>query len=131
MNAVIKSSVDDATAIRAFRIDIPDSDLAELRRRIESTIWPEQETVANGTQGVQLAFMQALARYWATDYDWRKVEARLNALPNFITTIDGLDGARVLEPAALPETRPGRSLRGVGAACAHRRRFARGVRIAA
>ena len=65
--------------------------LAELRRRINATKWPERETVTDASQGVQLATIQALARYWATDYDWRKCEARLNALPQFITEIDGLD----------------------------------------
>jgi pimeloyl-ACP methyl ester carboxylesterase len=80
-----------ADAIRPFRIDIPDEALEDLRRRIASTQWPEKETVADSSQGVPLATMQELARYWATDYDWRTVEARLNALPQFITEIDGLD----------------------------------------
>jgi pimeloyl-ACP methyl ester carboxylesterase len=78
-------------AIRPFRVDFPDAKLADLRRRISATNWPDRETVKNDSQGVQLATMQALARYWATDYDWRKVEARLNALPQFMTEIDGLD----------------------------------------
>jgi pimeloyl-ACP methyl ester carboxylesterase len=78
-------------AIRPFRFEASDADLIELRRRIAATRWPEKETVGDDTQGVQLATIQALARYWATDYDWRKVEARLNALPQFITEIDGLD----------------------------------------
>ena len=78
-------------AIRPFRIDIPQADLDDLRRRILATRFPERETVDDQTQGVQLATVQALARYWAADYDWRRVEARLNALPNFITEIDGLD----------------------------------------
>jgi pimeloyl-ACP methyl ester carboxylesterase len=77
--------------IRPFRVSFPDADLAELRRRVKATKWPERETVSDATQGVQLATMQNLARYWATDHDWRKVEARLNAVPNFMTTIDGLD----------------------------------------
>jgi len=81
----------DKTAIRPFRANVPDAELAELRRRINATRWPERETVADGSQGVQLATMQALARYWATDYDWRKIEAKLSALPQFITEIDGLD----------------------------------------
>lgn len=76
-------------AVRPFRIDIPDADLTDLRRRITATRWPEQET--DPTQGVQLATVQKLAKYWAKEYDWRKVEARLNALPNFVTEIDGLD----------------------------------------
>ena len=77
--------------VRPFSAHFPDADLADLRRRIVATRWPEKETVSDVTQGVQLATMQKLAHYWATDYDWRKVEARLNALPQFITTIDGLD----------------------------------------
>ncbi len=81
----------DKTAIRPFRVNVPEEELTELRRRIKATRWPERETVADQSQGVQLATMQALARYWATDYDWRKCEAKLNALPNFITEIDGLD----------------------------------------
>ena len=68
-----------------------DEAIADMRRRIEATIWPERETVGDASQGVTLATMQALAHYWATDYDWRRVEARLNALPQFITEIDGLD----------------------------------------
>jgi pimeloyl-ACP methyl ester carboxylesterase len=78
-------------AIRPFRVNVPDEALVDLRRRIAATQWPERETVTDQSQGVQLATMQALARYWATDYDWRKVEARLKALPQFITEIDGLD----------------------------------------
>jgi pimeloyl-ACP methyl ester carboxylesterase len=81
----------DKDAIRPFRVNVPEAELTELRRRINATKWPEQETVTDQTQGVQLATIQKLARYWATDYDWRKCEARLNALPNFITEIDGLD----------------------------------------
>jgi pimeloyl-ACP methyl ester carboxylesterase len=82
----------DKTAIRPFRVDVvPEADLTELRRRINATKWPERETVTDASQGVQLATIQALARYWATEYDWRKCEAKLIALPNFITEIDGLD----------------------------------------
>jgi hypothetical protein len=77
--------------IRPFRINIPDGTLADMRRRISATDWPERETVPDESQGVQLATIQKLARYWATDYDWRKCEAHLNALPNFITEIDGLE----------------------------------------
>jgi pimeloyl-ACP methyl ester carboxylesterase len=77
--------------VRPFHVNFPESDLTELRRRIKATRWPERETVADATQGVQLETIQALARYWATEYDWRKVETRLNSLPNFITEIDGLD----------------------------------------
>ena len=81
----------DKTAICPFQVNVPEAELTELRRRIDATKWPERETVADATQGVQLATMQALARYWATEYDWRKIEAKLNALPQFITEIDGLD----------------------------------------
>ena len=79
------------TAIRPFRVEFPEDAIADLRRRIAATRWPERETVADDSQGVPLATMQELARYWATEYDWRKCEARLNALPNFMTEIDGLD----------------------------------------
>jgi pimeloyl-ACP methyl ester carboxylesterase len=78
-------------SIRSFRIDIPQAKLDDMRRRVASTVWPEKETVTDATQGVQLATMQKLAHYWAGDYDWRKVEARLNSYPQFITEIDGLD----------------------------------------
>ncbi len=81
----------DMNAIRPFHVSFPEAELAELRGRINATKWPERETVTDGTQGVQLATIQALAHHWATEYDWRKVEARLNALPQFITEIDGLD----------------------------------------
>jgi pimeloyl-ACP methyl ester carboxylesterase len=78
-------------AIRPFRVNVPEQKLVDLKRRILATQWPEQENVKDESQGVQLATMKALAKYWATEYDWRKVEARLNALPQFITTIDGVD----------------------------------------
>jgi pimeloyl-ACP methyl ester carboxylesterase len=81
----------DKTAIRPFQVDFPKAELTELRRRVEATRWPERETVADDSQGARLAMMQDLARYWATDYDWSKCEAYLNALPQFITEIDGLD----------------------------------------
>jgi pimeloyl-ACP methyl ester carboxylesterase len=77
--------------VHPLRIDVPEEDLAELRRRIATTRWPERETVTDESQGVPFATMQKLARYWMTDYDWRKCEARLNAVPNCITNIDGLD----------------------------------------
>jgi pimeloyl-ACP methyl ester carboxylesterase len=79
------------TEVRPFRINVPEEELVDLRRRILATRWPERETVADQSQGVQLVMIQELARYWATDYDWRKCEAKLNALPQFITEIDGLD----------------------------------------
>jgi pimeloyl-ACP methyl ester carboxylesterase len=85
------TSATEGTAIRPFQFKASDEALADLRRRIAATRWPDKETVADQTQGVQLATMQELARYWGTDYDWRKVEARLNALPQFVTEIDGLD----------------------------------------
>jgi pimeloyl-ACP methyl ester carboxylesterase len=81
----------DKNAIRPFHVNVPEAELTELRKRINATKWPKRETVADASQGVQLATIQALARYWGTEYDWRKVEARLNALPQFITEIDGLD----------------------------------------
>jgi pimeloyl-ACP methyl ester carboxylesterase len=82
----------DKNAVRPFpKVNVPEAELTELRMRINSTRWPERETVTDATQGVQLATTQALANYWAKEYDWRKVEARLNALPQFITEIDGLD----------------------------------------
>jgi pimeloyl-ACP methyl ester carboxylesterase len=93
-------------SIRPYRIDVPEAALVDLRRRIAATRWPEQETVGDQTQGVQLAKLQALVHYWGTDYDWRKAEATLNALPQFITTIDGLDiqfiHVRSRHPNALP-----------------------------
>jgi pimeloyl-ACP methyl ester carboxylesterase len=78
-------------AVRPFRIDVPEEDLDELRRRIAATRWPTKELVEDRSQGVQLATMQELARYWTTDYDWRKAEEKLNALPQFTTEIDGVD----------------------------------------
>jgi pimeloyl-ACP methyl ester carboxylesterase len=94
------------TELRPFRVSVPEADLADLRRRIQATKWPERETVSDDTQGVQLATMQKLARHWATEYDWRKVEARINAVPNFITNVDGLDihfiHVRSKEKGALP-----------------------------
>jgi pimeloyl-ACP methyl ester carboxylesterase len=81
----------DNADVRPFKISFPESDLTELRRRINATRWPERETVADDSQGVPLAMMQDLARYWGSDYDWSQCEAKLNGLPNFITEIDGLD----------------------------------------
>jgi pimeloyl-ACP methyl ester carboxylesterase len=91
MNYNVKQTAPDTTAIRPFHFSAPEAELAELRRRISTTRWPERETVSDQSQGPQLATMQKLARYWATEYDWRKVETRLNAFPNFVTQIDGLD----------------------------------------
>jgi pimeloyl-ACP methyl ester carboxylesterase len=81
----------DKSALRPLRVHVPDGQLLDLRRRIKATQWPERETVTDASQGVQLATLQALARYWSTNYDWRTVEVRLNALPQFVTEIDGLD----------------------------------------
>ena len=78
-------------AIRPFHVNFPRAELSELRRRIKTTRWPDRETVADESQGIQLAAIQQIARYWGTDYDWRKCEAKLNALPQFMTQIDGLD----------------------------------------
>jgi pimeloyl-ACP methyl ester carboxylesterase len=85
------SAATEETTIRPFRINVPEEQLIDLRRRVAATRWPDPETVTDDSQGVPLATMQELARFWATDYDWRKVEARLNALPQFITQLDGLD----------------------------------------
>ena len=79
------------TEIRPFRVEVEQEQIDDLRRRIAATRWPTKELVADRSQGVQLAAMQELARYWATDYDWRKAEAKLNALPQFTTEIDGVD----------------------------------------
>jgi pimeloyl-ACP methyl ester carboxylesterase len=108
LQSVARASSDyfSADAIRPFRIEISEDALADLRRRIATTRWPERETVADQSQGVQLATLQKLAAYWATDYDWREIETRLNALPQFITEIDGLDihfiHVRSVQPNALP-----------------------------
>lgn len=103
--ASVSSSPGD-TSIRPFGIHVSDEALADLRRRIATTKWPQRETVTDASQGVQLATMQKLARYWQTEYDWRKVEARLNALPQFTTNIDGIDihfiHVRSSHPNALP-----------------------------
>src|SRR5712675_323086 len=92
--------------IRSFHVNVPEDQLVELRRRVAATRWPGKETVSDATQGVQLATVQKLAHYWATDYDWRKVEAKLNALPQFVSNIDGLDiqfiHVRSKNPNALP-----------------------------
>jgi pimeloyl-ACP methyl ester carboxylesterase len=90
MTGVAPRTRGDNPAIRPFQVHFPDADLTDLRMRIKATRWPERETVADETQGVQLATTQKLAHYWATDYDWRKAEAKINAVPNFTTEIDGL-----------------------------------------
>jgi pimeloyl-ACP methyl ester carboxylesterase len=88
---VMSGTVETSSDIRPFHVDTPDEALEDLRRRIAATNWPEKETVADQSQGVPLAMIQRLARYWMTDYDWRTCEANLNALPQFITEIGGLD----------------------------------------
>jgi pimeloyl-ACP methyl ester carboxylesterase len=93
-------------AIRPFHVNFPETELTELRRRVNATKWPERETVTDASQGVQLATTQKLARYWATDHDWRKCEARLNALPQFITEIDGLDIHFIHVRSKLPNALP-------------------------
>jgi pimeloyl-ACP methyl ester carboxylesterase len=87
----MSGTAETAIDIRPFQVEIPEEELAELRRRIKATRWPSKELVADRSQGVQLATLQELARYWTTEYDWRKCEARLNALPQFTTQIDGVD----------------------------------------
>ena len=87
-NAMTQTSATQAagkTTIRPFQVNVPEAELTELRRRIHSTRWPDRETITDESQGVPLATIQELARYWATDYNWRKIEAKLNALPQFIT----------------------------------------------
>jgi pimeloyl-ACP methyl ester carboxylesterase len=91
MNDVAQQAGSDNAAIRPFHVNVPEAELTELRRRIKATKWPDKETVSDATQGVQLAAVQAIAAYWGSAYDWRKVEARLNAWPQFVTEIDGLD----------------------------------------
>jgi pimeloyl-ACP methyl ester carboxylesterase len=87
----MSSTVETPIEIHPFQVEVPEDELAELRRRIAAARWPSRELVPDRSQGVQLATLQALARYWATEYDWRKAEAQLNALPQFTTTIDGVD----------------------------------------
>ena len=91
MSVTTEKPAEAAAAIRPFTFETPEADLEDLRARVAATRWPEKETVDDPSQGVQLATIQALARYWATDYDWRKCEAKLKALPKFITEIDGVD----------------------------------------
>ncbi len=103
--AAARAATQDS-AIRPFRVNIPEEQLGDLRRRLGATRWPDRETVNDGSQGVQLAKFQELVRYWGTDYDWRKAEAKLNALPQFMTTIDDVDihfiHVRSRHPNAMP-----------------------------
>jgi pimeloyl-ACP methyl ester carboxylesterase len=91
MNTPVQQTASGEPGIRPFRVNVPESELTELRRRVNAMRWPDRETVADGSQGVRLEMMQNLARYWGKDYDWRKCEAKLNALPQFMTEIDGVD----------------------------------------
>lgn len=106
MASELAPAKNDPEAVRPFHISVPKSELTDLRRRLKATKWPTRELVPDATQGVQLATMQKLAHYWETDYDWRKIEARLNALPQFVTTIDGVQihfiHVRSQHPGALP-----------------------------
>ena len=94
------------SGIRPFRVKFPEESLLDLRRRINATRWPDRETVSDQSQGIQLAKLQPLMRYWGTEYDWRKIEAKMNALPQFVTEIDGIDihfiHVRSKHPNALP-----------------------------
>src|SRR5215213_5009654 len=96
----------ESAALRPFRVNVPEEALVDLRQRIAATRWPDRETVNDRSQGVQLAKLQELVRYWGTDHDWRRAEAKLNALPHFITTIDGIDihviHVRSRHPNAMP-----------------------------
>src|SRR5215212_9604448 len=105
-SATVAAAENNNTKVVPFRISVPDADLADLRRRLKATRWPDKETAADQWQGVQLAKLQELIRYWGTDYDWRKAEAKLNALPQFTTNIDGVDihfiHVRSRHPDAMP-----------------------------
>jgi pimeloyl-ACP methyl ester carboxylesterase len=105
-SGIVQVKSGDKTAIRPLHVHASDAQLADLKRRVKATRWPERETVADASQGVQLATMQQLARYWSTSYDWRRAEARINAVPNFVTEIDGLDihfiHVRSKHPNAMP-----------------------------
>jgi pimeloyl-ACP methyl ester carboxylesterase len=91
MTEVAEQTPESSPAVRPFHVNFPDTDIEELRRRIKATRWPDREPVADNSEGVPLALIQGLSAYWAADYDWRKCEAKLNALPQFLTEIDGLD----------------------------------------
>jgi pimeloyl-ACP methyl ester carboxylesterase len=91
MSQAAQQTGSDKTAIRPFKVNVPEEEITELKRRIKATRWPEKETVSDQSQGVQLGTIQELARYWAEEYDWRKIESRINSYPHFMTEIDGLD----------------------------------------
>ncbi|MDB5087889.1 MAG: alpha/beta fold hydrolase, partial [Mucilaginibacter sp.] len=105
-NAISAPGLQDSGKIRPFHINVPEAALTDLRQRVLATRWPDKETVTDQTQGVKLEQIQNLVKYWGTDYDWRKAEAKLNALPQFVTNIDGLDiqfvHVRSKNPNALP-----------------------------
>ena len=105
-SATLDPAATTGEAVRPFRVNVPDADVVDLKRRLAATRWPDKETVGDQSQGVQLAKLQALARYWGTEYDWRKAEATLNAHPQFMTRIDGVDihfiHVRSRHPKALP-----------------------------
>src|SRR5262249_37426303 len=86
-----ENTMADTTAIRPFHFEVSQDELTDLRRRVSATKWPDREQVSDDSQGVRLSTIQKLAQYWATEHDWRKCEAKINALPNFLTEIDGLD----------------------------------------
>jgi hypothetical protein len=92
VSATASAQPNEDQSIHPFRVDIPEQDLVELRRRIAATRWPDRETVDDQSQGIQLAKIKPLVEYWGTGYDWRKAEAKLNALPQFVTRIDGDPG---------------------------------------
>ena len=98
------SAVGMTTEIRAFHVEVREDQLDDLRRRVAAAHWPSKELVDDRSQGVQLATLQELARYWSTEYDWRKAEAKLNALPQFITEIDGVDVPVSYTHLTLPTT---------------------------
>src|SRR3954468_23337983 len=104
--APVAAAENNGTAIRPFRVKVPEADVADLHRRLVATRWPDKETVADESQGAQLAKLQELVRYWGTEYDWRKAEAKLNAFPQFKTNIDGVDihfiHVRSRHPNAMP-----------------------------
>ena len=106
LGRALAAAATEGNAVRPFRVEVPEEALIDLRQRIVATRWPDRETVNDGSQGVQLAKLKELMRYWGTDYDWRKAEAKLNALPQFMTTIDGVDihfiHVRSRHPNALP-----------------------------
>src|SRR4051794_20970001 len=101
-----EAEVGSAEAVRPFHVDIPEEGLSDFRRRLAMTRWPDRETLVDRSQGVQLARLQALVHYWGTNYDWRKIEAKLNALPQFMTTIDSVEIYFIHVRSPLPKALP-------------------------